>query len=67
MIKDMFTSSKKESLSGCTTGSANVIGAVSSGTVDDVNENKCNEKSITSRWLSSWFSSRASRDDSSQQ
>ena len=67
MIKDMFTSSsQKESLSDDTTA----VSVVSSGTVDSVNENKRNEKSGNSgRWLSSWFSLRASRDgqdDSSQ-
>ena len=70
MIKDMFTSSsKKESLFDDTKG-ATAISVVSSGTVDSVNENKRNEKSGNSgRWLSSWFSLRASRDgqdDSSQ-
>ena len=70
MIKDMFTSSsKKESLFDDTKG-ATAISVVSSGTVDSVNENKRNKKSGNSgRWLSSWFSLRASRDgqdDSSQ-
>ena len=63
MIKDMFTSSsKKESLFDDTKGATAIV--------ESVNENKRNEKSGNSgRWLSSWFSLRASRDgrdDSSQ-